>query len=132
NGFRAAMNPVRTPIVNAGQNLLRFDHPNVIRFSGGRLDVHDMNTPGAQPGHDQVTAFDVWMRRIRAKCRAARVPAKMMQFITKFWHFNLADLAAIGTRVRINVDYQKCVVKSASGRIKSCYERIFLWWPTHG
>src|SRR5436190_11888680 len=96
NPFRATMNRVRTRIVSPCKNLFRFDHLNDLRFSRVGLDVDDMNTRRAQPWHNQVTALDVRMRRIRAKRRAARVPAEMMQLIPKLRHFNLADLLAIG------------------------------------
>src|SRR5213596_4220088 len=46
NAFRAAMNRVRTRIVSARKNLLRFDYLNAFWFSRIRLDVDDMNTRG--------------------------------------------------------------------------------------
>src|SRR5947208_13285252 len=102
NPFRAAMNRVRTRITRACKNLFRFNHLNDLRFSRIRFDVNDVNTRRANPGHNQVAALDVRVGRIRTKRRAARVPAEMMQLVTKFWHPDLADLSAIRPGVPYN------------------------------
>src|SRR5262249_9486554 len=128
DAFRAAMNGVRTGIISARKNFFWFDHLNDLRFFWIRLGVDDVNTRRTQPGHDQVTALDVWVWRIRAKRRAARVPPEMMELITEFRHFNLAYLLAVGARLRIDIHNQQRVVEFATRRIKRRNKRIFLWW----
>src|SRR5947207_209504 len=132
NAFRPAVNRMRTRIVSASKNFFRLDHFHDLRFSRIGLDVDNVNARRANSRHNKVTALDVGVGRIGAKRRTARVPPEMMQFITKLRHLDLADLSAIATRARINVDYQKGVVEFACGRIKRRYERIFLRRPSHG
>src|SRR5919197_1291713 len=54
-----------------------------------------------------------------------------MQLIAKFWHFNLADLTAIGARVRVNIHNQQRVVELAARRVKRRYKCILLWRRLH-
>src|SRR5438477_8358084 len=103
NAFWSTVNRMRTRIVSPGKDFVRLNHFDYLGFSWIRLCINDVNARRAQARHNQVTAFDVWMRRIRAKRRTACIPTKMMQFITKLGHCNFADLAAVGARVRINI-----------------------------
>src|SRR5258708_932000 len=95
NGFRPAVNRVRARIIRARKNFLRLYHFDDLRISRVGLRIDDVNTRGADTRHDQVTPFDVRMRRIRAERRTTRVPTKVMQFIAKLWHLHLADSLSI-------------------------------------
>ena len=111
--FRSTVDRVRTRIVSARKNFFRFDHFDDLRFSRIGLGVDDVNMRGANSRHNQVTALDVWMRRVRAKRRTACIPAEMMKLIAKLRHPDLAYLPTVSARVWINVDYQKSVVELA-------------------
>ena len=91
-----------------------------------------MNAGRADSGHNQVTAFDVRMRRIRAKRRATCIPTEVVKLITKLWHLNFADPLAVRARTGINIDNQQRVVEFAARWIKPRDERVFLWWRLHG
>jgi len=67
------------------------------------LGVDYVNSGGADPRHNQVTPFDVRMRRIWAKRRAARIPTEVVQLIAKLWHLHFADALPIRPRLRINI-----------------------------
>src|SRR5436190_12987539 len=111
NAFRTTVNRMWTRIISACENFFRLEHFNDLWFSRIGFCIDDVNARRAQAGHNQVTALDVWVRRIRAKRRAACIPTEMMQLITKLRHCNLADMPAIGARVRINVHNQQRVVE---------------------
>src|SRR6478752_9911436 len=81
NGFRPAVNGVRTRIIRACKNLLRFDYFDDLRFSWIGLRIDDVNPRRADTRHDQITTLDVRMRRVRTQRRTARIPSEMMQLI---------------------------------------------------
>src|SRR6266699_1660443 len=83
NAFRATVNRVRTRIISARKDFFRFDHFDYLRLSRIRLGVDNVNARRAEPRYNQIAAFDVRMRRIRAKGRAARIPTEVVQLITK-------------------------------------------------
>src|SRR5215468_10553138 len=91
NRFRTAVNRMRTRIVCAGENFLRFDDFDDLWFPRIGLRVDDMNPRGPESGHNQVPPFDVRMRRVRTQRGATRIPAEMMQFIAKFRHRDFPD-----------------------------------------
>src|SRR4030095_10112582 len=67
NGFRPAVNRVRTRIIRARKNFLRLDDFDDLWFPRVGVRIDDVNTRRADTWHDQVTPFDVRMRRIRAE-----------------------------------------------------------------
>ena len=117
NRFRSAVNRVRTRIVGARKNFLRLDDFDDLWFPRIGLRIDDVNTRRADTRHDQVTTFDVRMRRIRTQRRTARVPTKVMQLVTKIWHPHLADALAVRGRLGININNQQRIVQFAAGRV---------------
>ena len=77
-------------------------------------------------GYDQVTPFDVRMRRVRTQRRTARVPSEMMQFITKLWHPDLPDALTVCRRLGININNQQRIIQFAAGRIQRGDKRVFF------
>ena len=63
-----------------------------------------MDTRGAYPRYNQIAPFKVGVGRIRAQGCAARIPAKVMQFIADIRQIKTADSFAVGLRGRIDVD----------------------------
>ncbi len=82
--------------MGAPKNFFRLDHFDYLRLSRIRLYVDDMHARRAQPRYNQVAALDVRMRRIRAKGRAARIPAEMVQLIAELRQGHLAHTLAVG------------------------------------
>src|SRR5215510_8721337 len=95
NRFRTAVNRVWARIIRARENFLRLDDFDDLWFPRVGLRIDDVNPRGADPRHNQVTSFDVRMRRVRAQCRTARIPSEMMQLITKLWHPDFADALTV-------------------------------------
>src|SRR4029078_480706 len=106
NRFRSTVNRVWTRIIRARENFLRLDDFDDLWFSRVGLRIDDVNPGGPDPWHNQVTPFDVRMRRGRKQRRTARIPPEMMQFITKFWHLHFANSLAVRGGVRINIHDQ--------------------------
>ena len=131
NRFRPAVNRVRTRIIGARKNFLRLDHFDDLWFPRIGLRIDDVNPRGPESRHNQVTPFDVRMRRVRAQRRTARVPPEMMQLITKLWHLHLADALAVRGRLRINIHNQQCVIQFAAGRIQRGDKRVFFRRSLH-
>src|SRR6266403_4706908 len=52
NGFRPAVNRVRTRIIRARENFLRLDHFDDLWFSRVGLRIDDVNPGGPDPRHD--------------------------------------------------------------------------------
>src|SRR5437667_8923532 len=69
NGFRPTVNRVRARIIRARENFLWLDHFYDLWFSRVGLRIDDVNPGGPGPRHDQVTTFDVRMRRDRTQRR---------------------------------------------------------------
>src|SRR5713101_5687632 len=70
-----------------------------------------MNPGGPQTGHNEITALDMRVRRIRTEGGTAGIPAEVMKFIAEFRHGYLANLLTIGRRLRVNVHCQKSIVE---------------------
>ena len=131
NRFRPAVNRVRARIIRARKNFLRFDHFDDLWFPRVGLRIDDVNTRGTDTRHNQVTPFDVRMRRVRTERRTARVPTEVVQFIAKFWHLDLADALAVCGRRRININNQQRIVQFAARRIQRGDERMFFRRSLH-
>src|SRR5881394_330547 len=86
NAFWSTVNRMRTRIVSPGEDFVRLNHFDYLGFSRIRLCINDVNARRAQARHNQVPALYVWVRRIRAKRRAACIPTKVMQLITELRH----------------------------------------------
>src|SRR5262245_51672738 len=95
NGFRPAVNCMRARIIRARENFLRLDDFHDLRFPRIGLRIDDVNPRGADPRHNQVTPFDVRMRRVRTQRRTARIPSEMMQLITKLGHPDFPDALTV-------------------------------------
>ena len=67
NGLRTAVNRMRTRIIGARKNFLRLDDFDDLWFPRIGFCIDDVNTRRADTWHDQVTTFDVRMRRIRTE-----------------------------------------------------------------
>src|SRR5262245_23172652 len=117
NTFRPAVNCVRTRIIGSRKDFLRLDDFHDLRLSRIRLSVDDVNTRGADPGHNEIAPFHVRMRRVRAERGTARVPTKVMQFVAKIWQRDLTDALTVGGRLGININNQQRVVELAARRI---------------
>src|SRR5262249_18000775 len=63
----AAVHGMETRIARAPEHFLRLDDLDDLRMTGIWLDVKDVDTRGAQAGHDQVPPLDMRMRRIGAQ-----------------------------------------------------------------
>src|ERR1044071_1272995 len=111
NGFRPTVNRVRTRIVSACKNFLRFDHFDDLWFSRVGLRIHDVNPRRPKARYNQVTAFDVWMRRVRTQRRTASVPPEMMQLVAKLGHLRFAYALPVRGRLGININYQQGIIQ---------------------
>src|SRR5439155_2055124 len=131
NGFRPTVNRVRARIIRARENFLWLDHFDDLWFSRVGLRIDDVNPGGPDPRHDQVTPFDVRMRRVRTQRRTACIPAEMVQLITEFWHPDLTDTLTVRGRLGININNQQRIVQFAAGRIQSGDERVFFRRSLH-
>src|SRR6476619_3260002 len=70
-GFRTAMNRVRPRIIRTRKNFLRLDDFDDLWFPRVGLRIDNVNTRRADTWPDEITPFDVRMRRIRTQRRAA-------------------------------------------------------------
>ena len=122
---------MRTRIIRARENFLRFDDFNDLRFPRVGLRIDDVNPGRPDPRHNQVTPFDVRMRRVRTQRRTARIPPEMMQLIAKLRHLHLPDALTVCGRLRINIHHQQRIIQFAAGRIQRGDERMFLGWRLH-
>src|ERR1044071_765650 len=129
--LRPTMNRVWTRIICTRKNFFRLEHFDDLRFPRIRLCVDDVNTRRADPRDDQVAPFDVRVRGIRAKRRAARVPTEVMQLIAKVRQLHFADALSVRSRLRINSDDQERVVQFAAGWIQRRDERVFFHRRLH-
>src|SRR4029077_2840723 len=58
NGFRPAVNRVRTRIIGACKNFLRLDDFDDLRFPRVGLRIDDVNTRGSLSRHNQAPRYD--------------------------------------------------------------------------
>src|SRR5262249_3481763 len=65
NRFRTAVDGMRTGIIGARKNFFRLNHFDDLRFPRVWLCINDVNPGGPQPRYDQISSFDVRMRRVR-------------------------------------------------------------------
>ena len=83
---RAAVDGVRAAVAGLAGDLLGLDDLHELRRARVVLDVEHVDARGAQPGHEQVAALDVRVRRPRAQRRRARVPAEVVQLVAHVGH----------------------------------------------
>src|SRR5262249_18532386 len=89
-----AMNRVRRCVSRACGQRLRLNHLHDFRIARIRLGIDDVYARRMDTRHDQIAAFYMGMRGMRAQTGAAGVPAEMMQLVADIWHLNLAKDAA--------------------------------------
>ncbi len=99
------MDGMERRVASARGQRFRLDHFDDLRFLRIGLGVYDMDTRRVDPRHDQVAAFDVRMRRVRAKARTTGVPSEVVQFIAYVGHVQLAHQSAVSVRLWVDVDY---------------------------
>ena len=113
----AAMNRMRPAVTGARGEFFGFDRLDDLRVARIGFRINHVDARRTQPGHDQVTALDVRMRRVGAKRCAARVPAEMVQFVAGARHFELSDDLAVGRGLRVDVEHAHRIVARISRRL---------------
>src|SRR6516165_8058794 len=112
---RSAMDSVRTGVPRAIGDLGRLDELDDFWVLGVGLRIEDINARRTKAGHDQIPAFDVRMRHIRAQARAARIPTEMMQLITGSGHLDATNDLPVGQRPIVEIHNGHLVVTPACG-----------------
>src|ERR1700678_4075417 len=79
---RTAMDRMWPAVIRARRELLRLDNLDQFRVPRICLRVENVNPRTAQPRHQEITPLDMRMGRVRAQSCAARIPVKMMEFVT--------------------------------------------------
>ena len=99
-----AMNRMGRGVAGLLDELFGLDHLHDLRLLGVRLGIEDVDPRRPDAGYDQVAALHVRMRRLRAKARAAGIPAEVVQLIIAAWKICLPDEPPIlgGTRIEVN------------------------------
>ena len=105
-----AMNRVRGCVSRARGQRLRLNHLHDLRVARIGLGIDDMDARRIDARHDQVAAFHMGMRSVRAQAGAACVPAEMMQLVAGIRHVHLADDMAVAGGCGIDVHDAHCVV----------------------
>jgi protein involved in polysaccharide export with SLBB domain len=90
-------------------NFIRLDNLHYFRLTRIRLGIDYMNAGGAKTRDDQVAAFHMGMRGVRAQRGAACVPAEVMQLVSGVRHVDPAYDLAVGLRLRIYVQNHQSV-----------------------
>src|SRR5260221_1124377 len=109
NALRATVDSVRAGITGALKDFLRLDGFHDFEFSWIRLGVDNVNARRSQSRDNEITPLDMRVRGIRTQSRTARIPTKVVQFITDVWQVYASGDFAIRVRRWIKVDYQKRV-----------------------
>src|SRR5579872_2157557 len=105
------------PAVSSAQGeSLRLNDLDDLRLARIGLGIHDMDARGANAGDDEITPLRVRMRSEGTQAGAARVPAKVMQFVAGVGHVQAADHLPVCPRSRINIHYAEGVRASEIGR----------------
>src|SRR5215471_12280045 len=99
-----AMNRVRRCVSRARGQRLRLNYLHDFRIARIRLGIDDVYARRMDTRHDQIAAFYMGMRGMRAQTGAAGVPAEMMQLVAGIRHVNLANDTAVTWGRRIDID----------------------------
>ncbi|GBD18865.1 hypothetical protein HRbin27_01365 [bacterium HR27] len=96
DAVRTAVHGVGPGVIGALVKFFRLDHLDDARCGRIflRIEDRDVRTPDVRD--DEVAAFDVWVRCIRAEHRAARVPSEVVQLTTSVGHLGGAHDLAVG------------------------------------
>ena len=99
-----AMNGMGRGVARLLDELFRLDHLHDFRLFGVRLGIQDVNPRRPDARHDQVATLHVRMRGLRAKTRAAGIPAEVVQLIIAAGKIGLPDEPPVlgGTRIEVN------------------------------
>jgi hypothetical protein len=82
---------------------------------GVRLCVDHVNTRRAQARDNQIPAFDMRVRHIRAQARAASVPTEMVQLVSDPGHFKATNDLPVSQRSTLEIHNGQLVVASTCG-----------------
>ena len=85
-----------------------------------------MDARRVNAGHDQVPPFHVRMRCIGAQAGAARVPAKVMQFVAGLRHVRLPHQPAVALGIRVHINDAKRIRVPMLFRADECDVRQTL------
>jgi len=110
---------MRSRVARPRKQFVGFDDLDDGRVQGIRLDIQDVDPRGPNAGNHQITSLDVRMWRIGTQRGTARVPAKMVQFVSGVWKDNLSDALAVTRRRGINIDHQDRIVQRAARKIEA-------------
>ena len=121
-----AMNRVRGCVSRACGQRLRLNHLHDLRVARIGLGIDDMDARRVDARHDQVAAFHMRMRSVRAQAGAAGVPAEMMQLIAGIRHVHLADDMAVAGGGGIDVHDAQSIVTAVILSVDHCDERQFF------
>src|SRR5215831_8570169 len=131
DAIRAAMNRVGRSVPGLPDELFGLDRLNDVWLLGVLFGIENVNARRSDAWHDQVAAFHMRMWRLRAKTRAAGVPAKMVQLIVPAGKIHLADKPSIRGRRRIKVDDSHGVAPSILSDIEQRDISKVFWWCLH-
>ena len=104
-----AVHGVRARVAGPLRHLRRLDHLDELGLLRVRLGVQDVDPRGTNTRHDQVAPLQVRVGRVRAEGGAARVPAEVVQLVTRGRHFYPADDRRACRRPRVDVDHGDAV-----------------------
>jgi hypothetical protein len=105
------MNRMGRGVARLLDELFGLDYLHDLRLSGVGLGVQDVDPRRSDAGYDQVAALHVRMRRLRAKTRAAGIPAEVVQLIIAAWKIRLPHESPItgGTWIEVNDAHSVCL-----------------------
>ena len=109
-----AVDGVRAAVAGLAGDLLGLDDLDELRRPRVVLDVEHVDARAAQPGHEQVAALDVRVRRPRAERRGARVPAEVVQLVADVGHVEPADELPVGRRALLEVEHRDRVGRAVA------------------
>jgi len=105
DALRSTVEGVRPGVAGPLGQLLGLQHLDHRRLARVLFGVQDHDPGRAQPGHHQVAALGVRVRRVRTERGRAHVPAEVVQLVARVRHVGPADHLPVRRRVGVDVEH---------------------------
>src|SRR5207302_9951776 len=104
NAVRTAVDCVRSSIAGALSQHLRLDYLHDSRVLRIGLGVENVYPGTGDARNNQVPALHMWVGRIRTQAGTTRVPAEVVQFVSRRGHVHVPYELAVAVGIGIQID----------------------------